>query len=455
MKSLAFFAFVLLSLSLQFACFADTQGVFFSGISTDKDSYSQGSILSIQTTIMNRDQSPNVNLTVHWKLVRNSDGALVSIDSDQLSLAASEVQTINKTLAIPDKILSGNYTALVEAISSSGAPISSVYAEVSIDSGMEEGVLFGREGIYLKVPVTRTIAEGITQTNTKYIYGFTGDTIPRGNPIFAEFRLTNPGGSDLILSSKLKAVASYRQIYSTQNQTSIESQLGVLKPGETKSYSIGFSIDKPGTYSVIVSIYSGDDFLAQKEVRAVISGEDGTILSVKNGKDTYESGETFGCRVSYVGPADKSVVDGAYLQVRVLSDGKVVNTIRKESIQLSTQEMSADFSFKVPYSLMNYDVETELGKGDVIFDKVTNNYEPMNPDTTLTDDGRILPKGEGCFDDGVCTDAESKIGDCLDCVPMGQSVQKQEFEQYYWPVGIIVTILVIIILLLYMARSRK
>jgi hypothetical protein len=445
---------LLLLLSSSSVCFASS-GIFFSGISTDAESYISGSEVRVETTLMNREQSSNVNMTVRYKILRETDAAIILSDSDQLSMAASEVRLLNKTLTLPKKSLSGAYLVSVEAIGSSGTPFSSTIQEISIN-GSSEGALFSEKGVYLKVSSTEALAEGVTRTITKYIYGSVGDTITRGNPISAQFTLRNQGQLAISnISARMKAIPSYEQSAYAEKQSLLEVPLGSLAPGEKKEYSIDLSINKPGTYAVILSIYSGEDFLGSKEVRAVISGEDGTILNIKNTKDTYTAGEDFHCTVSYVGPADKSVVEGAYIQLTVLSQGNAIRTLRKDGIRLSTEPASSDFSFIVSQELKKYDLEIELGKGDEVFDKAISTYEYLQPNSTVTSDGRTLPKGEGCFDDNLCTVDESKIGDCIDCAPLKKTIEQTDSEANAWLIGAAVIIILIILVLFIMVKFKR
>lgn len=452
-----FFASFILLVMLSSASVLAAQEVFFSGMSTDNDTYVPGSNLTFETTIINSDQSPQTNLTLYCKLLRVSDGAVIYSVPEVLDLGSKEVLPLKRTIVIPSEALSGNYEISIGIVSSSGTPLSSISQEVLINSSKPEGILFSQGGFYLKVPITKSIAEGVTQTDVEYMYGLVGDTIPQGNPISAQVSLSNAGSSDQNLSAKLEIIPSYRKPSLNNSSDIIGQPLGILRPGENKSYSIDFSISQPGTYSVILAIYSGGTFMAQKEIRAVVGGEDGTILDVENYKATYSAGDDVAVDVSFVGPADKSTVKDAYVQLEVLSAGRTLGILRKDNVSLSPQPGLEQFRLKAQEDLENYDIAVTLGKGDTVFDKSLQSYKPMEPNITVTEDGRFFPKNEsGCFDDSVCTQEEQSIGNCLDCTPIKKTAERVEAERYdlYTILAFAILGIIILLFIVLMLRSK-
>jgi hypothetical protein len=205
-----------------------------------------------------------------------------------------------------------------------------------------------------------------------------------------------------------------------------------------------------------MGIYSNGSFMAQKEIRAVVSGEDGTLLDVKNSKAVYAAGEDVKVDVSFVGPADKSIVEGAYILIKIISGGREVFSSVKENINLSAEPGVVEYTFKAPEDLSNYDLEVELGKGPDIFDRSIQSYKPMESNTTLTEDGRIQPKNsQGCFDDGICTDSESKAGECIDCSSLRKTSEVVATEKIELYKNIAFVILGVIILLFIVLRIRR
>ncbi|MGC9310836.1 MAG: hypothetical protein ACP5E4_03905, partial [Candidatus Aenigmatarchaeota archaeon] len=168
---------------------------------------------------------------------------------------------------------------------------------------------------------------------------------------------------------------------------------------------------------VVAEIYLDGEFACSKEVRAVVSGKDGTILELNNPQDTYEKGDEAVIELTVVGPADKSTVSGAYAEIEITSGGSPVKSLKKEPITLSLEPQTLRFSFGAPADLERYELTARIGKGSKVFDEKVSEYEAFVMESILTEDGRVLPAGaDGCFDDGKCTDEESKRGDCLDCV---------------------------------------
>jgi hypothetical protein len=450
----AIFAFTLLVFLSGLAYAADSlyrPNIFFLGITTDQGQYSAGSNLTIETTAVNEGSNPQVNMTLSYKIRRENDGAMIRSSSESLELGSREARTLKKIISIPPMILPGNYEVLVEALSTSGTPIASIFKIISIDanSSQREGVLFKEGEFYLEVPITQAIADGITETKIKYMYGFVGDTIPKGNPISAHFGLVNPGNVGLDLLARLEIVPSYSKSNPATEPQIIEERLGYLESGADKNSSISFSIDKPGTYSVIIAIYSKDKFLCQKEIRAVISGEDGSLLDIKNSKATYLEGEPVKVEVSFVGPADKSLVEGTYVQLKIKSDGREIESLENSPITLSSQPGMTQFKLNAPEELKNYDLEISLGKGSEVFDSVAQSYHPIDPNLTIANDGRIIPSNvSGCFDDGACAESESKLGDCLDCQAMNKTAERQETENFEFYKNAALVLVGIILLLI-------
>jgi len=447
------FAFIITVFLLAPASAADSsyrQEIFFLGINAGDGPHSAGSNLTVETTIINKGSNPQANLTVYYKLSRRNDSALIFSEPDSLDLGSKEARVIKKVLSIPSMVIPGSYDISIEVVSASGTPVSSIFQGITLGTtgSLAKGVLFREGEFYLEVPVTQTIADGITETKTKYMYGFVGDTIPKGNPISAHFSLSNPGNSGLNLSARLEVLPSYGKTNLNIEPQIIEEELGYMDAGTNKTSSINFSIGKPGTYSVLLAIYSKDSFLCQKEIRAVVSGEDGTILNVKNSMDTYLEGENVRIEVSFVGPADKSMVESAYIQLNIKSGGREIKSLRNGPLLLSTQPGLTEFRFSAPEELKEYDLEIVLGKGSDVFDSVVQSYRPMEPNLTITGDGRIISSnGQGCFDDGVCMENESKLGDCLDCQPMNKTAERQESEKYAFYKNISFALIGVIILL--------
>ncbi|MBN2095239.1 MAG: hypothetical protein JW727_04270 [Candidatus Aenigmarchaeota archaeon] len=437
---------------------AESHGLFFQGFKLDSEVYAPGDYISVETTIVNGAGYPATDLVLQLKILRNSDSAVVFSSAEPLELAPGEVRFLNKSARIPSALFGGDYTVVVGAISAAGIPLASMFREIEIDvaSVKGKGIIFSEGGLYLRYSETQEIAPGITQTLTHRLYGTVGETIPRQSTLFAEFGLQNPTQSSLELTARLRMVSSYSPLDTSSSVLDLSQNLGNLASGESGRYSIAFKPPRPGTYSVIVGIYSGEDFLGEKEVRAVISGETGSIMEVENFKGRYEPGEQGLVRVHVVGPADKSNVSGAYLELSVYSAEKEVANLVKESMTLTAKTQAFDFYVKPPEGLEEYVLSVELGKGGEVFDSVNQSYKELSSELIMSDDGRILSRqAEACFDNGVCTPEEEIMGDCLDCAAIEKTIERVEYETYQIYKLIAVIMLIVAFVLFVYLKAKK
>lgn len=257
--------FTVLILSLSFRiCICDSSGLFFLGISSDKDSYSAGDNISLSTSLINKGDYPRPNMTLELLVIRMSDGSIVSRGSDIISAAAGEVVYINESVNLPRQMLSGNYSLSATLLGSSGAPVSFISKEVAISSPKETGLTFGQDGAYLEVQSTFQLGGGVTRTTTNQIYGTTGETIQRGDPMTLKFTLTNSGKDSINPTAILSVVPSYQVYNRSERIGAIETynkNISVLAPGQSGTFGIELSISKPGTYSLKLEIYSGDEVI--------------------------------------------------------------------------------------------------------------------------------------------------------------------------------------------------
>lgn len=451
-KILSFLLFILL---FPCACLAYKQEVLLSGFWTNNLSYDSGSVISIKTTLVNVENYPHSNLSVLYELSRAADGALVYSDSGYVDLGSREVKPVTKAIQVPQKILSGEYILSAKVLGPSGVPISAISSELSIRSLSEQGVIFEKGGFYLSVPVTQRLSEEVTQTYFKTMYGLIGEAIESGTTLSVHFSIRNKGSSLLPVSARVYLIPSYRSgnmsVFGTM--ADLQKDLGEIMPENAKSGSFEVKLTEPGTYSLILVLYSGEDVLSWKEVRAVVSGESGKILEIRNSKDVYRQNEEVKLDVLLVGPADKSQVEGAYLEAGFYSSGQLVKSLRKDNIALNTDPGLVSFSFRAPQALEYYDVRLRLGRQEKIFDEVNLSYHPMEIGTVLAPDGRFMPVNiSGCYDDGICTENEKGFGNCLDCVPIEKTKKQVEGDVYSFYLKIALLILIIALAIIFLVK---
>jgi hypothetical protein len=417
-------ALVILALPLSLAY---QPGIFFSGISTDHNNYDSGSSVLTETTIMNKDLVQHQGLYLSLDIIRKADGATVVSKAGDVALAAREVKLVSDSIELPLWLMPGTYMVVYSLYSASGIPVASISREISVSSPftISKAAVFGPSGVYLKVPYTYQLSENISRKIIKTIHGTVGETIPLSSPIEIEYLLSNKGSLPLTLEAEVAVISTYTQeVIQTSNYN-----LGVLLSGESKTYSHNLNPDAPGTYRVVVSIYSNKEFLCRKEVRAVLSGEGGKILGLDKDKDFYSKGERVRLVFNLVGPADKSAVEGAMLEISVFSEG-ASGQYSKEGISLGVNPSEEKIEFSAPFDLKNYEILAELKKGGTVFDSVSYKYSLLEPVAILSDDGRIQDLSvAGCFDDGICTEEERALGDCLDCMPLKKSSAIQQIDR--------------------------
>lgn len=380
----------------------------------DRDAVAAGGKINVEFTVTNRGKNVVSNITVNFKIIREIDGGIISSESEGTALAEREVKDLEKELSIPQSAISGEYIVLIDLCSASGIPLASTYHNLVVEGESEKGVVFGVEGVFLTIPITTHKDENLIRKIYIDSYGTEGHNIPRNEPFYIKFNLRNLGAA----ASKLNADISIVSTYSPDLVVgSFQKDLETINSGGDGAYSFETQIDRPGTYRVVVDLYSNNEKIVQKECRAVIVGEGGSIIAVENAQDTYEQGEQVEITVDVVGRADGiSDVNNASLEMNLIKDGKNIKTLTHEIEELPFNPLNLHFKFEAPEDLVNYVVCLKLGKGDKIFDSVNVSYEPLEPEKILTDDGRIMPLNKpGCFDDGVCTLPEYEYGNCLDC----------------------------------------
>lgn len=448
---------IIFSLILIFpiSVFSYQYSITFFGINVNKELFIGGENVIVNTTIINQEYYVHTNLTIYFKLVRESDGGIISSNAVIINLDKREVKKLAQNLSIPRSALSGKYTVLVEAYSSSDVSISSISTQIEIKNKINKGAIFDRKGVYLKVPITEKLTEKIVRTIYHYIYGTSGENVPKNSPFYIMFNLTNVGEESLKMDVKIKIVPTYQP---DKIIKFIEKNLSTLKIGESKVYEIETKLEKPGTYRVIVELYSDNEKLMEKELRVVIKGEGGSIIGLRNIKDVYKKGEKVKIEITIVGPADKTKVENAYLKLELIKEGQSIKVVNKNIGELSATPATLSFEFEAPMDLMKYEIFVELGKGDEIYDTARASYELLEPQLILSEDGRIRSaKLEGCFDDNICTEKEFEIGNCLDCAgveapvtptitPIEKEEEKPQVMPYILLMGLIIVIVSIILI---------
>lgn len=405
---------IILSLTVTVA--GSAYDISFVGIDVDETDLSVGDDLSYQTNIVNLAESPHTDLDVRGMLIRNSDRNLVferDIASD-IDLAPRELHTVTGSHELPDDVPSGDYEWIIQAYTQTGVPVAYMSSSVSITNPNEvPSVTFAESGVYLMIDRVQ-VGDGYVREFEQPTYGSSGQTAIPGRPFDIMFELNNDGTTEMDLRANVEIVPTYDA--SNEPIESFSEDLGTLAVGASEEYNITASVEEPGTYRVVTDIVDGDGTVrAEGEVRLVIGGNGGSIVNVANQQDTYDEGETMNVDVSYVGPADgSSIVEDAALTATVLDGDETVVEEDYQISQLPFTVESHSFSMDAPEDLDQYTLEVTLGKDGTTYDTFTAEYQNLDPERVLTDDGEVRVQGE-CIDDGTCTQAEYEKGGCFDC----------------------------------------
>lgn len=397
-----------LMISFLLPCTFANIGFFGSEINSEK--INQGDELIINSNLVNREDLVKARITVAYELRRINDMSLLKSKSDEFSFAPNEVKKLNETIETVG-VPSGDYFLNVNVLSGSGTPLSFITHKITID-GDGDKINF-KELPYLKIYYPYDNG----RVRYELSYSNTGKPIIPDENFEVRFSLENlePVSKNLRMEFHLK------NSYSVGNLEKIYSEEITVGANKIEEFITDYKMNKAGTYDLFVKIFDENEMLiANKEVRVVIMGAGGSLIDVFNKQDTYLVGETTSINVGLVGPADAvSVVSNVYLKTSILKEDRVISEKKINIERLPFNPLEYDFEFDVIENLEYYKVKVVLGKGDKIYDEVILDYEPLKPEFVISSDGRIYdPTVIACFDDGICSNQETELGRCVDCIAL-------------------------------------
>lgn len=384
-------------------------GFLSSTISQDKfDLSSTSSEVIVKSLIVNNDEEIREDLILEYELVRDIDKAIIYSDSEIFALGRMQARDFEKNINLNMDLDSGKYYLNINIKSPTQYPLAGFVHSIDIDS-LNKNSLYLMKGPYFRFPISDNGTVIFIES-----HGTTGSNIDMGIDFELIFNLI----SNLEDNSNLVALIDVYPSYSDIIQESFEYKLADIERGVERKFTFPMNSEKPGTYNVVLSIYSGDEVLVSKDVRMVISGISGSIVRVSNLKDVYYPGDQVVIDADLVGPADgASILNDAVLELSIKQYGNDLYYFSNPISSLDTDVINSKFSFVTNDFLDEYLVRIVLSDGyEKIYDEVELSYEELFVDKVISEDGRIYdPTIVGCFDDNVCTDVEYSIGDCLDC----------------------------------------
>lgn len=407
-KSKMKFSKFLFALVLFFVSFnVSFAGIAFMGIDIgDKTEFANSEELDLKSYIVNRDNDVKADMVLNVELKRIDDVSLFYKESFDFSFAPNEAKLFEHKIDL-SSVPAGEYFLILDLKSPASTPIASLREEIVVGDLSEANSVIFSSLPYLKIKYLQK--DGIVKT--EYSYGGTGKPIVPESDFEVRFGLDSNEGQDVDVKFFLK------DTYSQDEQEEVFSESVSLNSGVT-NFSYDLAVEKSGTYELFVKVFDKNGIvLANKDIRVVIMGGDLNIVDVRNKQDIYRQGEKMELEVSYVGPADAmSVVRDSVLDVEVLVDGNVVNSDSFTIVEAPFSLTKQVFTFNVSSALEYYKVRVVISKDGKIFDELILDYEPLNPQLIISSDGRIYdPSVLACFDDGVCSNTEKTIGNCLDC----------------------------------------
>ncbi len=441
----------------------------FFGSEIEQDTINSGDSININYNIVNREDKVRADLMIIYEIRNIEDMSLLHKESKTMSFAPYEFKKMNDTIKLP-YLPQGNYIFSINLKSSSGTPISFISHEIFINGD-------SRTVKFEKLPYLKIYFEtGTDKTSYETSYSLTGRPVLPDTNFDVVFALENL--ADYTNTYQIKY--TLRQSHSDDEPEVIGSEFVSLYPNEIKNHVYEMSYSKSGTYDLIVEVYDGQNIIANKEVRLVIVGNGGNILDVRNQKDTYLKNEYVNINVSFVGPADGfNIVQSAYIKADIiLPYENIIATKTNQISKLDFIPQNSVFYIGAPQDLNSYKLRLTLGKDEEIYDVVEIDYEPLNPDLVISEQGFVYdPDKKGCLDDTICTEVEKEIGNCYDCIapkynkkeevvnvdkPINNIVETKpqpspNRDSFYWAVTIIynLTILLLFIVSLYIIVRKK
>ena len=364
-------------------------------IDTDKDEYDAGESIDLSTALANSNEFSLLNNKVHLKIED-----VLEKEVSVLSFAAREVKEKHFLLGIPYDAKPGEYklTMMIynaghhlEAYAETDIKISNPSAYIGLDIEkieflFNDGVGLGLEGFHVELDKEFILRYKATNTGT-VAFG--------------------------ALESKLEIVPSNNR----DARPITYSQDFSLGLGENKEIVHKLRLSKPGSYTVFINLLRDDKTVTRKEARVVVEGASATVVGLENPENTYQQGETVEINAKIIGSADyKTVINNPDVTLEVVQDSEVVYSETQTIDSLDSNFKDVVFSFLAPIDLTTYSVKVSLESEGNMLDDLDLGYAELKAEKILMDDGRVKDLSvRECFDDGVCDETETSIGNCYDC----------------------------------------
>lgn len=377
--------------------------------------------VELNYNLVNREDLVKAQIEVIYELRRISDLSLMYESYRNFSFAPYEVKRINETLNF-GKIPPGEYTLVTQIRSGAGSPLGRLSNELNVYSSLEKKAQFS------KLPYLRIFYTTPNQVRYENSYSNVGRPTGRDEDFEVRFELENLEES----VNTFRYEFNIKNSYSSKNMRTIFSNEVTLNEGEKREIVETIQYNESGTFDLFVKVFDDEsNQLANKEVRLVVVGDDGTILDVFNQRDGYEQNELVTVNVSIVGPADSlSLVENSTLMLNILEQNEIIYEENISIDILPTNPENYKFSFIAPEELKYYKLRVTLENDGNIYDQVELSYEPLFPELIISPTGAIYdPSLNMCLDDNKCTQMEKNLGNCADCVIKENNRKRQELKE--------------------------
>ena len=389
-------------------------------LSADLDKEDDG-VFSFESRIANYGEGVRANLTINYQILREKDGSLVLEESQGFSFAPREVKTVDFTFDLPEGMSDDDHVFLYQVLSTNEAPLAGGTIE-------DESLRGDSISIYLeKGPYIKFSYELDGQNIVMESHGTMGNNIKQGSEYDL---LVELGGEYMDIKDDLWVNITHLTSYGGRVVDTRMYPLEELL--EDGVISNSYLAEDSGTYRIVMSLLGEDGNLYFKdEVRAVVTGEDVSIIGAENSQDVYSEGETFDLSVDLVGPADGiGTFEGGFLELDILKAGELIHETKTDLDSIGVGVEKKRFEFTVPEDLEEYRVVVRATKNGEVYDKIVLDYEELVPEEIISEDGRVYdPNAVGCFDDGICTPQEREHGGCYDCYVEDMEKKDEKVEE--------------------------
>ncbi len=431
-------------------------------------------IFNYNLTIANSENSVQSNIKFKFSLVNKNSNAIMLEKSFYDSYYNYEAKIYSNNFDFSN-IPSGEYILNFVMYEKSGAPINGFKKNINFTNFNKE--LNSNLKLILNSIENGPYLLNLDSNDNKIeeSHGMLGKNLNGSKNIFIAINFNQKINEDIKKNLKLNVelYPSYSQgdesVYEVKNKLNFEeinSSIGLLKLNYSKS----------GTYNVKVNFYYKENFLYSKIIRMVISGKSGGIMNILNEKDVYNKGDTFKLTGILIGPADGATkLENPNLKLKIIQDKKIIEEEIQNIENLGFQPVN--FQFLIPSlkeDLTNYKVILELYDNKELLDSVKLNYSKLTPKYLYKNGLVYINNPNMCLDDGICSDNEKNLGNCLDCnldkiKPFEDKVNKVEkinnfkFNEdslnndsnYLFLINIILVLLIMIGIGVYIYRRKK